>query len=313
MKYIATFPAGSYPIIVKHLKSFSLDELELLDHDDSSLTFSSPLPVERLIELRYITNVYMVIDQPDTIPRGTLKGDHFRLMMLQDGSPHHIDSKRRDELGAKIKRYFRLTPSAHLSKNDFWIIKRTSGVEFFTLRLSRAKFKREVLQPGELRPELAHILCMAAGIKAKHAVLDMFAGYGAIPFEAVRGFGCKQVIAVDQTELPRRHENKEILWRKASATRLDFIADASIDRIVTDPPWGVYGMNDELTTLYEQSTKEMLRVLKPGGVAVVLSGYDQAESVFEHTRGFVPIGRWNVLVSGKKASIFKLQKSAGNG
>ena len=310
LKYFATFPAGTFNLIAKRLKGFKLNELRIIEHDDSSVIFQSSLQIERLVELRYFTNVYLIADNTATVPKSAFKGRYFRLMLLKDGAPQPIAQSERAELEAKIKREFRLEPNTHLSKNNFYLIERASGRKLFTLRLPRAKFKREKLRAGELRSELAHILCLAAGIKAKHTVLDMFAGYGSIPYEAIRGFGCKQAIAVDNQKLPNRHEHPSIEWHGADATNLDFIADSSVDRVVTDPPWGIYDTEiSDMSALYVDSTKEMLRILKPDGVAVILSGYDKAAECLKQVEGLELIGHWNVLISGKKAVILKLQKT----
>lgn len=308
-QYFATFPAGCYGIILKQLKSFSMDELAIITHDESSVTFRSSFRVERLIELRFFTNIYFITEDLRYFPTDILKGDYFRLMLLLDGAPQALSAEKRAAVQQDITKNLRLAPNTHLSLNDFYLIKRSEGEEFLGLRLARAKFKREELQAGELRPELAHILCLAAGVKAKDKVLDMFAGYGSIPFEAVRGFGCKQVIAVDNKVLPGRHENSSIKWHMADAASLEAVATNSISRVVTDPPWGMYGEQTEqnLDQQYADFAKEMVRVLKPGGIAVVLTGWPDAEQYL--TKYFNLVAKWDILVSGKKACIYKLQRS----
>ena len=308
--YIATFVAGCQDIILRQLKRMPLDKLKVTNVDESSVTFDSDYPVEKLIELRFFTNIYLAIKDIAN-PKSMLKGKYFRLMMLKDGEPTQITPPDRASLETRIKQDFGLIPNTHLSKNDFYLIERTSGQKLLTLRLSRAKFKREELSSGELRPELAHILLLAAGVRAKDTVLDMFAGYGSIPFEAVRGFGCKQVIAVDNQKLPNRHENPSIKWYKADACNLDFQVDNSVDRIVTDPPWGDYEKSNatELKELYEQFIREVHRVLKQGGVAVILSGSTLLDNIIRHNRSFKVLKVYPILVSGKKAKVFKLQKT----
>lgn len=307
--YFATFPAGCYPIIVKHLKSFSIDEIRIDEQDESSVTFYSPLRVEKIIEFRYFTNVYLIVQHITELPDFMIRGEYFRLMSLKNGAPSVLDVTIRHNLEQDIIKNLGLTPNSHLSLNDFYCISRSSDREFIGLRLARPKFKREDLQPGALRPEIAHILCLSAGVKAKDVVLDMFAGYGSIPLEAVRGFGCKQVIAVDHEALAGRHELPAIDWRTDNACKLDTVEDGSINRVVTDPPWGVYDTekDPDLLPLYSGFTLEMVRILKKGGIAVVLTSWPHAEEYF--TKQLNLVGKWNILVSGKKATVFKLQKT----
>lgn len=307
-KYFATFPAGCYEIISRHLKGFKLDELRIIDHDESSVLFESSLNKEKLIEIRYFTNVYLVADDIKHIPKGFISGQYFSLFMLLDGQPQSMAASKKESLEAKIKSELKLTSNTHLSLNNFCVIKRSGGEELLTLRLPRAKFKRQKLNQGELRPELANIICLAAGIKAKHQVLDMFAGCGALPLEAIRGFGCKDVLAVDVKELSGRHNHPEIKWHLADSKALDFISSDSIDRIITDPPWGEFDKNPEIAVLYKEFLNEIVRTLKPNGVAVVLTSYDRADQMFESTSDLSVIKKWNILVSGKKTEIYKLQK-----
>lgn len=307
-QYFATLPAGCYNIIVKSLKGFKLEEFKIIEHDESSVTFQSSFSHERLIELRFLTNIYLVVQDLMQIKKSYLKGNYFRLTSLKDGKPKAIDDSERTKIEVDISSKLGLMLNTHLSLNDFYLIERAKVAKFLGLRLSRAKFKREKIPAGALRPELAHILCLAGGVKAKDTVLDMFAGYGSIPLEAVRGFGCRQVIAVDNQALPKRHELTLIKWHKSDARKLDFIDDDSIARIITDPPWGVYDNKTEqdMTLLYADFTKEMRRVLKPGGVAVVLTGWQQSEYILKERLNL--IAKWPILVSGNKATIFKMQK-----
>jgi 16S rRNA G966 N2-methylase RsmD len=308
--YFATFPAGCYDIIVKHLKSFDINQLKIIDHDSSSITFKSSLTIEKLIELRYLTNVYLVFDDsPKPRLRSLFNGHFFRLMRLKSGAPQPLDTSERAKLETNINRDFGLLPNTHLARNDFYVIERDSLPAFLSLRLPKAKFKREKTAAGELKPELAHILCLAAGLKAKYKVADPFAGHGAIPLEAIRGFGCKQVLAVDQnTILPDRRNHPEILWREADSRHLSFLEDNSLDRIVTDPPWGIYTEITDTATFYRGILNEFHRILKSGGVAVILTGWNEFNETLEQISGFKIIGQWDILVSGKKATLFKMQK-----
>lgn len=308
-EYFATFPAGCFPIVVKHLKHFTQAELIIIGHDGSSVHFRSSLSLEQLIEIRYFTNVYIIWDKEKPLPGSFIKGKYFRLGAVGVNGPQRIEAAERNALIQQIKGTLNLIYDTHLSRNDFYVLQRDEGASFIGLRLPRARFKRAALERGQLRPELAHILCLTAGLKAKYTVLDMFAGYGAIPQEAIRGFGCHSVIASDTVLQPGRFQDSGLTWHTADARSLSFIRDNSIDRIVTDPPWGVYGHYEDIETLYKTFLQEVIRILKPQGVAVILSGYADLPS-FITASNLHEIASWPVLVSGQKATIFKLQKTA---
>jgi len=310
MKYFATFPAGVYPIISKHLKGFSVDELRIVESDDSSVTFNSALSVNRLTSIRYFTNIFLVADDQSDLPEAVFNGRYFRLLGINKGKPQAIDAKLRAELLKRIEVTYKLRDDTHKSKNDFCWIERDNGKKFLALRLMQSSFKNHSQSAGELSPQVANVLCLAAGVNSKSKVLDMFAGYGAIPYEAVRGFGCKEVTAVDIDVMPKRHEMPVIKWHKADATKLDFIEEGSIDKIVADPAWGVYDAKSyDLPTLYSGFLKEVERVLKPAGVAVILSGYEKAKEYLKDCNELELISELNILVSGKKAVIYKLRRN----
>ena len=56
------------------------------------------------------------------------------------------------------------------------------------------------------------------------------------------------------------------------------IADASITKVVTDPPWGEYddGRKGSIRSLYSGFLRQLERVLASDGVAVLLLGRNSA-------------------------------------
>lgn len=308
-RYLATYPAGTWDIIVRDLKSFRPNQLLIGDHDGSSALLETTLPAERLVEIRYFTNAYLVVKRPEELDRRMLKGAHYSLSMLDNGRPVRMAEEDRRRIGGGIESTLGLLPDTHRSRNDFCLISRASGSRMLTLRLPRARFKRDKTAAGELRPELAHVLCLAAKLRAKHRVLDMFAGHGSIPLEATRGFGCRDVIAVDRSLEEDRREHPGIEWHRADARDLSFIADGSVDRVITDPPWGTYDAKiPDLSATYEAAFREISRVLRPDGIAVMLTGYDEATGCAQAASELRLTGSWPILVSGRKATIIRFHR-----
>jgi tRNA G10 N-methylase Trm11 len=100
---------------------------------------------------------------------------------------------------------------------------------------------------GELRPELANLLCWISDPNKKDVFLDPFAGSGAIPIERAKAFPYQKIIASDINadlfdKLKKRFHKttNKITIGKWDALHLTALIDESIDKIVTDPPWGLF-------------------------------------------------------------------------
>jgi tRNA G10 N-methylase Trm11 len=81
---------------------------------------------------------------------------------------------------------------------------------------------------------------------------------------------------------------------------------------VTDPPWGQFSQIDNLQDFYIKMLREFYRVLKIGGIAVVLNGnrelFEELVTAKNIGYKFDMVMEYKILVSGKKASIYKLIK-----
>ncbi|HXK39834.1 MAG TPA: methyltransferase, partial [Candidatus Paceibacterota bacterium] len=203
-------------------------------------------------------------------------------------------------------------------EKEIWLIARSEGVGFAGMRLTYPYYKDKKPHSGELRSELATILSLASHPSPTDTVLDPFAGYGAIPFERAKAFPYKSIIANDNDARFADHLKKSkaslrktgIEVRQEDALQLLSVADSSIDKIITDPPWGVYASTEmPLSTLYARMLEQFHRVLKPRGIAVVLMGAPREfESVLELVHLFQEKERYSLLVSGKKATLYVLRK-----
>lgn len=147
-------------------------------------------------------------------------------------------------------------------------------------------------------------------------ICDPFAGHGAIVIERARSFPYQKIYASDidkvlVRKLQGKTKNiKNIQVTQADALRLN-LPDASIDKIVTDPPWGEYREIPNLERFYEGMLKELNRVLKPNGIIVILIGAKATfESVLQNmfSQTFAMNSKYDTLVSGKKAAVYKITR-----
>jgi 23S rRNA G2445 N2-methylase RlmL len=196
---------------------------------------------------------------------------------------------------------------------EFWYIRRADGSGYYALLTQMRARTEKASQPGELKPELARLLCLLAGVKGGCTVLDPFAGYGSIAGQAATLNGNARVYACDIDQgmadhLKRRfrHMGARIDIRRADARSLGFIGDGIIDHIITDPPWAEYDRSiNEVEALYRASLQECSRVLKPGGVLTLVTSKKAEAERAAHAAGFILNKKLDILVSGKKAGAYK--------
>lgn len=153
-----------------------------------------------------------------------------------------------------------------------------AGLRLSDDTLAQRTYKHAHL-PASLTPTVAHALVFMADPHHGETVLDPMCGAGTIlreAAEAVRGLrlfgGDKEQEAVDAA---RRNAGKQAGLAQWDATRLP-LRPASVDAVICNPP---YGRQHEALTglgkLYRQATRELARVLKPGGRCILLTGEPQ--------------------------------------
>jgi tRNA G10 N-methylase Trm11 len=198
---------------------------------------------------------------------------------------------------------------------ELWFIKRKEGAVYLGLRLTRTDEEDKHLHKGQLRHELAHLLCLLSEPEQNDIFLDPFAGYGAIVMERIISFPYTKVIAGEKDKqifklLQEKLKGKTgVVVGRWDATDLSSLTDGSVNKIVTDPPWGIYSNNMGLDSFYIKILQEFTRVLKKGGLAVVLTAQKELfEQTVQKCRDLLLTEKLNCLVSGKKASAYKLKK-----
>lgn len=149
-----------------------------------------------------------------------------------------------------------------------------------TMRHRAYKFEH---LPASLRPSLAAGMARLAQSKPRQVVLDPMCGAGTILAEvleqahgegirlaAVLG-GDRESVALRAAERNLRHLGHALLVRWDA--RALALPDGSVDRILSNPPFGKQlSRPEEIGPLYQQFVPECNRVLRRGGRAVLLVG-----------------------------------------
>jgi 23S rRNA G2445 N2-methylase RlmL len=340
IRYYSTFITGFQDVIGPSLRK-SLKGVAIENVFDGGIVYSSHSLPNQVAGLRFFNNSFIlyhstkirsndpireimnsILHKPNmgkiianSFPyhRGT-----FRVIASRENQLVAMDQALLKNLEAYLANATRLSINRSKPDHEFWLMSRSEGYGMFCLRITRHRDYAKVLERGELRPELAHILCLIAEPTSSDVFLDPFCGSGAIPMERARSFPCKSIIAgdidVDAVEKLRRRVKRERVSVDASvidARSMTTFGAGTIDRIVTDPPWGLFkGESTEIVSLYGCMLKEFCRVIKPDGIIVIMVANKQlfADVASEFSNCLRITAKLDTLVSGKKAGVYKLER-----
>ena len=339
-QYVSTFIAGFGEMVSDALKQ-KLANVVVETLLDGLILYRSTSPVGEVQKLRFANNSFLslraethpAIDKVEAIVRRLFgRADlapatavttakqvrTFRVIISKENATVAIDPALLAGVEKKIAHQLKLTVRRALPDVEFWFLLRREGLCFFGVRMTAlGKQRTRKYTPGELRQELCHLLCLLSEPSGKDVVLDPFCGSGALVLEWLHNFPVRHILAGDedptlvaalQRKLARQRNVTVAQW---DARALMTVAGSSVDKIITDPPWGFFkGETVDFALFYTEMLAEFARVLKPGGLAVVLVGRkDEFTQALAALAGrFEPLKEYHVLVSGKKAAVYKLRR-----
>lgn len=252
----------------------------------------------------------------------------YRLVvqMTEKHGYRRVDAAKelRQGLAGKVPASWR--PAQENASIEFWLTIH-GKTALCGLRLSDRTMRHRTYKvehfPASLRPTMAAAMVRLADLKPHHTVLDPMCGAGTILAESL--------------QYARQHDRPNLMWdlkvlggdvdphhlRAAKANLVRFgevslrtwdarrlpLEDVSVDRIICNPPFGKQlSTPQEIGPLYQQSVREMDRVLRPKGKAVLLVAEpDPLKNAIRSTgwkqERFVP-----VRVLGQRAAIMVYRK-----
>lgn len=258
-------------------------------------------PIQDMVRLALQRGV-----DPDTVfahlPEGA---STFRAMFMLEGELAHAGLKTMEKTEQFISDVSGLRPGRAKPDVEFWFVYRREGMGFLLMRLTQHRESEEP-QAGELRRDVAYLLCRLSNPRPGDVFLDPFAGYGGI-VKARLAYPAASVTAGDVSLQPalqaavRGGPNAKAL--RMDALDMAAIPASSVDAIVCDPPWGEYTKLADPAAFYGKFAAEARRVLKRDGRLVMLTALKkEAEAALK--MNFALEGRLDVLVAGRKAAVF---------
>ena len=203
----------------------------------------------------------------------------------------------------------RLSPTT-----EIWYSIRREGFAFCGQLISKREFTEKNLNKGELRPEIAYLICCYADLKQDDVVAEPFCGYGSIPVQLIKKFRFQKLFVSDidkekisiNMQKKQLKDNPQIELSVNDAFVLPQIIDRSVDVVITDPPWGYFEQIDDIGEFYKKMFTSFKRILKENGRMIILSARKNEIEKAALEMNVQILSSLHTLVNGKKASLYKM-------
>ena len=323
MLFYATFISGFDPLVAKLMHRDGMNVVRMMD---GAVEFKSEtIPAD----IPYLNNIFVVLrrlnhtnlsrlaqdviaKQPASIP---FRPKNFRIFVSQENELISLPGNLMHDLVDVFAHAAAAPFSPRQAEAEFWLQSRSEGVAYCLYRLTTVK---KHCEKGELRPELATLLCEASKPQANDIVLDPFAGSGSIPFarsrlhQSFHGIFASEIRSelVDAIKKRLKGIHNSKMQRSFFVRQQDFLSNTFqsdyFTTIITDPPWGIYEPISR--DFYPSVLKEFARLLSPNGRLILLTAYPGVSGIMPPQ--FTPITEYHILVSGQKATVFSWIKSS---
>ncbi|MBO7421173.1 MAG: methyltransferase domain-containing protein [Spirochaetaceae bacterium] len=324
-EFISSFITG-FQSVVKNDLSLRFPNLKIINLFDGLVHYRFDGDSRELEKIIYFNNTFFVLK--------TMKGKNlnfpqlvnsvctsknyflvnkgsFRVRFQNENQFAKVDknyTRRAEEYilnNSKLK-LDRLSPT-----NEVWFSIRREGFAFCGELISKREFTEKNLNKGELRPEIAYLICCFAGIQPDDTVLEPFCGYGSILVQLAKKFRFQKLFVsdIDEEKVQLTGARKQLSapnidCRAADALVLPHIKDGSISLVITDPPWGYYEEMPDIEGFYRKMFASLKRVLADGGRAVILSARKEELERSAAACNFEIKDSLHTLVNGKKAGVY---------
>ena len=326
-EFISTFTTGFQDIICDDLPR-QIRGCKIVQIYDGLVHYSYNGNSRDLEKIPYFNNTFFVLatmkggkisfdDIMNSVATNTkyylVNKGSVRIKFVKENQFTHVDLKTLNRAERIVLSNSKLKINHLDPSTEIWYSIRREGFGFCGQLISKRTFTEKNLHPGELRPEIAYLICCFADISDQDIIIDPFCGYGAIPMQLATHFKYKKLIAsdLDKNKITIVKSKKQIANNNNTAVFvqdalvLDKIPDKYVDTIITDPPWGFYEKIDNIIDFYEKMFNAMRRIIKDDGTIIILSARKQELEIAAHQTGFKTKAKIHTLVNGKKASLYK--------
>jgi tRNA (guanine6-N2)-methyltransferase len=301
-----------------------LRDVELFGEDQGRLLFSYPGDPRELLFLRSVESLYVFIRNIKGISRSRKSlGDVFRIVRSADLETASRLHKQAHRSKGKKKLTFKVT-SSMLGRHNFrradlqkavesaiiarhgWTMDRLNPMlevridleeeeALLGLRITdesmRQRSYKVVHLPASLKPTVAYCMALLSEPSPADVFVDPMCGAGTIVIERAMAGAYSRILGgdVEETVVKAARDNADASRKSIDLALWDVSAvplqDDSVDKVVCNLPFGKQsGSRSGNRALYSHFFRETARILKPGGMAVLLT--TETELMRELTRQY---------------------------
>ena len=334
-EFISTFMTGFQDVVAADL-SARLDGVKVINVYDGLIHYKYTGNSRDLEKIIYFNNTFFVLKTMDSKNAGTKPADFnflvnavaqekkyylinkgsFRVRFIKENQFEKADKKLVAKAEETVLKNSKLKLDRLSPSTEIWYCLRSEGFGFCGQLISKREYTEKNLNKGELRPELAYLICSFAKIPPQSVILEPFCGYGSIPVQLSKRFDFARLLVSDiDSEKIELVSQKKALQKEAikvsvqDALILPEIDDNSIDLIISDPPWGFYEDIGDICEFYRNMFNSFRRVLKQNGKMIILTARTEELKKITIEQNIFIEDSLHTLVNGKKASLFSLSFS----
>jgi 23S rRNA G2445 N2-methylase RlmL len=346
VKYYALVVSGLEKVAWKDIRA-RLEDVELIGQEPGKLLFSYSGDPRNLLYLRPVENVYVFVRNITGITRSRKSlGDIFKRVRSTDLETASRLHKQAHRSKGKKKLTFKVVTSK-LGRHNFrrvdvqqavetaikdkygWQISRQDPILEMRIDLEEdsallgLKLSDEIMRlraykvshlPASLKPTVAYCMALLSNPSARDVFVDPMCGVGTIPIERAFAGPYRKIIASDVEESIVRaaRDNADASRKAVLLATWDISAmplqDGVVDKIVCNLPFGKrVGSHSENQILYSKFFREMVRVSKSGGRAVLLTSERELMSELIRRHSSVYMERYlRIDLLGIRAHIYVL-------
>ena len=238
----------------------------------------------------------------------------FRTRFVRENQFEKIDKKLVIKVEENVLKRSKLKIDRVSPSTEIWFNIRREGFAFCGQLISKREFTEKNLNKGELRPELAYLMCCFAEINENDVIAEPFCGYGSIPIQLAKKFHFLHLYVsdIDEEKITALKEKKQfkqndfVSVEVQDAFSLKQIKDNSVDVIISDPPWGFFEDVGDIALFYDKMFSSFKRILKNDGKMIILSARKDELEYAAEKNNYKIIERVDTLINGKKACVYMI-------